>query len=369
MKKIIILCMVFLSVTYITSCKATEISNEDVYNKYFEISGADNLTEALPNDVKDELEEYDILNFDGEFSNKFNPENVFESIFCFIKSKGKRPIIAGCSILAILLFSSAFGGLFEKNKSINFVVTLGIVAAAVIPAASTVVTCGSVIKSVSIFMLSFVPIFAGVLILSGKSLSAAGYSSIMLFSSEAVSYISSFFVLPLISTQLSLSVGSSLLNEIDTSSVNRAIKRVSMWILSLMTTILLGILGVQTLVNGSSDSLALKTTKFLVGTTVPIVGTAVSEAISTVTGCIKILNSSVAVFGIVALALMILPIIIELLLYRVVLLITSSLADMLSLKKASELIKSIDSTYAFSIGILILVSALFIISITMVAMV
>ncbi len=369
MKIIIVIVIVLLTLPLCGNAAAFEVDVKETYDEQLEASGADNLGESLPVETRDKLDEIDILNSDTALTEYFTPQNIFQSIWEFIKSGGKRPLKALVTCVGVLLFSTAVEGFKSDNKSIKYVLSLGVAAAVVLPASGTLTACVSALSSAGVFMLSFVPVYAAILVTRGKSLTAAGFSTVMLTVSQAVSALCSFCLVPLTGMQLGLSVAGSTLPDINTQSVGNAVKKASMWVLSLASTVLLGILGIQTVVGGAADSLGSKTAKFVLGTAVPIVGTTVSEALSTVRGCVKLLGSSVAVYGIVAVVLLILPTVIELLLWRISLLLGSSAADILGQTKAAALIRSVDAAVSFVLGIMILVGVLFIISVTVVAVV
>lgn len=368
MKRLLVVSIVLMSLLWSLDCSAEEISTEDIYKQQYEITQADKLSGSLPDDVKEYMDGIDISGLDTSWTEQFTPKNIFQQIWEFMKSRGKRPIASGCSIIAMLLFGSVANGMMPVNKSVDYVLTLGILSAAIMPAISTVVSSVSAIKSAGTFMLSFIPIFAAVLVSRGRTLTAAGFSSVMLVVSEAVSAVSSLVITPMVGMQLGLSVSGSVLNDFNTSSVARTVKRISSWILGLCVTVILAVLGIQTIINGSADSLKDKTAKFVIGSAVPLVGGAVSEALGTVKGCLKLLSSSVAIYGIVALAVLLLPVVVELLLWRVVLLFTAMISDVLGKEKASALIRSVDSAVAFVLGIMIFIGVLFIISVTMVSL-
>jgi len=127
-----------------------------------------------------------------------------------------------------------------------------------------------------------------------------------------------------------------------------------------------GILSIQTVVSASSDTLALKTAKFIVGSSVPLAGTALSEALTTVTASLGLLKSSVGVYGVVACVAIFLPFLAELLIWRVILVICSSVSDLFSLPKISGLLRSVDTVMSVIIGIIMLTCAMFVISLTVV---
>ncbi len=365
----IVFTIAILLFTAATECGAEEITVEDTYSQQYKASGADKLSESLPEGVKQQMDEFDISASDTDWADYFTPKNIFQEIWSFLKTGGKRPLTAGCAILAVLLFGSAVKGMADENKTVGFAVTVGITAVTVLPTVSSILSCVSALKSAGVFMLSFVPVYASILVSKGKTLTAAGFSSVMLVAAEAVTAMCSFIIVPLTGMQLGLSVSSSVLEDVNTSSVSKAIKKTSLWLLTLATTVFLALLGIQTVVKGSADSLSAKTVRFFVGTAVPVVGSVVGDALSTVKGCLKLLSSSVAIYGIVALATILLPVILELLLWRVVLLLTSSAAELLGQDKSASLIRSVDSATAMVLGISVLVTVLFVIAITMVSVI
>ncbi len=351
------------------SVNAQELDLNDIYNQQFEASGADNLINSLPDDVADRMETFDISKLSEGEHEYFNVENVFGIIVSFIKSGCRRPFISMVSIFSILLMSAAAGGITSNEKLINFVVAVGITASAILPVSATIVACVDAIKSCATFMLSFVPTFAAVLVARGKSLTASGFSTVVLAACEVVNYFCSFVVIPLTSSQLALSVSGSTLTQINVESVSRTVKKITMWLLSLVCTVFVSVLGIQTVVSTPADNLSSKAIKFVVGTTVPVVGATVSEALATVKGCLKVLGSSVAVYSIMALALIALPIVIELILWRLTLGVTAALADVLNQIKTGSLLRAVDSAVSVILGITVLTIVLFTISITIVAVV
>ena len=91
-----------------------------------------------------------------------------------------------------------------------------------------------------------------------------------------------------------------------------------------------------------------------------------SEAFGTVLSSVTLLRSSVGIYGAVACAAILLPLITELLMWRAVLLITSGLAGLFSLPQISGLLKAVDSMMSVLLGIILMVGAMFIISLAVV---
>ena len=367
MKKALIVFIITVSLLLTArSVNAKVINVDEILDQQFEASGADNLKNALPHDVAEILEGLEVENIlKNEGALSF--EDLFKNFIDLISLELKDPLTCGFSVLALLLASSMFSSFSEQNNALNYAVTIGVTALAVVPAAKLIISVVSAIKAFGAFMVSFVPIYAGVLASSGKPLTAAGYSSLMLLTAEGINLLCSFVLIPLSGMQLSLGICSPVAVGIKISQIGAMIKKFSIWLLSIISTFLLGFLSVQTLISGSKDNLASKTVKFLAGTTIPVVGPTVSEAMNIIKSCIKMLSSSVLIYAVLAVAFLLLPILLKLLIWRVSMNVCLFSSSVLSLEKSSDLLKSIDSVLAFLIGILTLSLLLFLISLTVVS--
>lgn len=91
------------------------------------------------------------------------------------------------------------------------------------------------------------------------------------------------------------------------------------------------LLGVQSILAKSADSLAAKTARFTIGSFIPMAGGVISEAFSTLTEGISVLKNAAGIGGIVVILLILIPGILPLVLYRCVLSLAESSAEMLSL--------------------------------------
>jgi len=191
-------------------------------------------------------------------------------------------------------------------------------------------------------------------------------STLLLGASQTVSYISNFVVVPLLGGYMAISLASSVSPIISRSGIAEGIKKLSFWIMSLMTTLFVGILSIQTAVNASADTLSLKTAKFIIGSSVPVAGTVLSEALTTVTASMGLLKSTVGVYGVIACCAIFLPLIAELLIWRVMLLLTVCVSDLFSLSQISAMLRCVDTVMSVITGIILLTCAMFVISLTVV---
>lgn len=365
MKKIISIAVVLIFLLFPSVCFAESVDTDKIYEQKLQELGLSDTIDDLPNQTKEQLENINIED-PLVMANFFEPENIFDILKDFLKNNIKTPLKYGALLLSVLLIGAAFGNFYEKNKLLDYSVTVSLVATSIIPVLNIVTVCANTLKSSGAFMLSFVPIYASVLASSGKPITAGGFSAIMLLAVQILTSVCSFLIVPLSGMQLSLGIGGSLSGEIKWQSVSNAIKKFSLFSLSAVSTVFLAVLSIQTVIKSPADDLYSKSAKLILNTAVPYVGSVLGETLNTVRGCMSLLKSSVLIYGVCAVLFTTMPIIIELLCWRGVLCVCGSIAEVLSVDGTKGLLTATDSAVALVLGITLIIPAMFIISMTLV---
>lgn len=360
-----IICFIFIIFIFTLNVSAEET---DIYKEQLEKSGALEMKEHIPDEVNDYLNDYGIDISDYNWVNNLKTENVFTHIINFLKSGFKKPLTALGCILSIIIINAI---LFDsQNSSVNTVViyaaTLSVAGIIIAPIFSAINTAIGAMKACATFMTAFIPVFAVITAATGKTATSVSMSAMLLGAANGVSLLSNFAVVPLISGYLSLSLATSVSPLIQNNGITGAVKKLSLWVMSFISTVFLGVLSIQTVVNAHSDNLSMRTAKFIIGSSVPVAGGVLSEALGTLTASVSLLKSSVGIYGVVVCCLIFLPIIIELLLWRFSLWAADFVSLQFSLTKISALLQSIDTVLSVLIGIILLTAAMFIISLSVV---
>ena len=367
MKKVrmLILFLIFAALFTISVSAAESESPEEFYAEQYKNSGAEDLENSLPDSAKDYFSEHGIDPSDYNWVNSLSAESVFKHILTFITSGAKAPLNTGAVIIAIILISAALTSAEIKSSAMTAAIYASAAASAAViavPVSSVINTSVNALRGIGVFMLSFIPVFAVIVAASGATVTATSMSALLLAAAETVSYISSFIVLPLMGGYLTLSLSSAVSPLIKKSGITETVKKLAFWIMAFISAVFVGILGIQTAVNSSADTLVSKTAKFIIGSSIPVAGGVLSEAMNTVTASMGLLKSSIGIYGALACAVTMLPLVIELLIWRAVLLISSSVSEIFSLGGIAGLLRAIDSMLSVLIGIILLVGAMFVIS-------
>ena len=94
-------------------------SAEEFYAEQYEKSGAGELSENLPDSVREYFEESGIDPSDYGWTDNLTAESVFSHIFGFIASGAKSPLRAGAAILAVILISAALASAEIKSGAVT----------------------------------------------------------------------------------------------------------------------------------------------------------------------------------------------------------------------------------------------------------
>ena len=269
----------------------------------------------------------------------------------------------------IILIISAFTLFCENNQSkmpVSYIAALSVSAVALVPVFAVIISAARSIKAGAQFMLSFVPIYSTVLFASGKPVTSAAQGTLLLAASEGLVQLSSYVITPLVGSYMALCLCGSVSPIINSAGLSELIKKSANWIIGLVSTVYLGVLSFQTTVNSAADNLAVRTGKFLVGSFIPVVGGAVSEALTTVQSCVSMLRATVGIYGALSLALILLPVIIELILWRMTLLVCASVSSVFEIEHIGSVLRAADAAVSFLLGIMLLCGLAFIISITVI---
>lgn len=358
-KVIIILILIFIF--------ALPVNAADVYTETVENSSAAEINEALPDEIKDFFKDNNIDIGDANWNKNLTAKNVFSHILSFFKSGGNAPFRALALLAAVMILSATVEAFTdsknELGQTLNFIFSVIVCLSIADGVISVIAASVDAIKGTGVFMLSFVPIYSGIIMLSGAPTAATVSSGLLLLAAEIIVQASAFIIVPLMCAYFGLGLASGVSPLISDNSLVTAVKNIALWGLALVFTAFAGLLSLQTTLNTAADTVGVKTAKFFVASFVPVAGPALSEALTTVTASVQLLKSSVGLYAVVAIVLILLPLIIELFLWRVVIMLANGVSNMLSLK-VTGVLKAVDSLISVLMGMILFVGSLFTISIS-----
>lgn len=325
---------------------------------------AKKVEDALDYDTQKILNDIDAHIYSPSWIEDLTYKNVFAYCFNFIKSGGEKPFNALASALAVILLCSLMQGLSSSNtvlKSVNYT-SLASFSVIVAPALYSLInTSVSLIKSISVFISAMVPFVAALNAASGKPISAASSTVSLSVALSVLSVVTSFFALPLMNAYLSFGICAGFTKNKGLTELAKSVKKVVNWVFSLAVTLFLAVFSAKSSIAAANDSLTTKTAKFVLGSTVPITGGVLSETLSSVAASLSLIKKSAAIYAAAALFIMILPVLIETLCWKLCFLVIKTVGAFFGSDGFLDISEIFDNMLSMLFAVLLLVPALFVI--------
>lgn len=224
---------------------------------------------------------------------------------------------------------------------------------------SSVVLCQDFIALLTSCASGITPVVCALFVSSGNVTTAAVTNASLMLVYTLFQSVISVFMWPVVKAVYVMGVVGNLGGILHFDTLSRFIRQLFTWLLSLLALFLSVMIGVQSTMAINADSFSMKTAKFALGNFIPLVGNALSEAIGTVAGSLSLIKSTCGVFGVLAVAVLLLPVIVHLLLHRVVVGVAQGMAELLSCERESLLLKEVHAVLGYILAVVSLVSALF----------
>ena len=291
---------------------------------------------VFQNELDDEtyrlLQELGLDTFDYSAISSLSFESLAELLRDIAQGRIASPVNGMLSVIAFILLSALFQSLTpEAEADLNGVystcsaLVISIVIASQISGAITL--CATSIKLAGSFIFAFVPVFCAIVAASGGISTGFSANTLLLLLSQGLSFISANVFMPLINCFLAIGICSSLRAELKLANIIGALKRGITTAVSVLSAAFVSILSIKTSIASRADMLGLRSVRFVINSVVPVIGGAVSEGLLSIHGYSSLIKSSVGTVAIAAIALLFLPPIIEITLWRVVLSLCSLISE------------------------------------------
>lgn len=341
---------------------------DQYYEEQAEKSGADRLGETLPEDTRNILRQLGIDGSNWSSIASVTPQNYFQKICSVFTGQAQNPLRVLASVVSIILLCALMDGMKLSFGAkplggvIGMVGTLCVCAVVVQPIVSCIADAADMLKAACDFLLACVPVMVAVMAAAGQSVSAGSYHLLMMAVGNVVSVFATTVLVPMMNLFLALSVVSSVSPSVNLNGLCNVLNKAVKWIMGLGMTLFTGLVTMHSLVASSQDGTAARAAKFVMGSFVPVVGNALGEALSTVTGCVKMLKSGIGAFGLLAGLFLFLPVVAECVLWFLTLLLCSGISQMFGLDGITGLLKASADVVSTMLAILFCCMTVLIIS-------
>jgi len=274
-------------------------------------------------------------------------------------------IMLSLTVLAAFIKKIVFSQHFLT--AVTYILTLAYIVLIFKIFSQILITSKDVLSELTEILNLILPSLCSILIISGCTLSVltatASFSAAISFINNVLCNFLSSCVCILIIVMLFEKM-TPLLNEMGSF---RFVKNTVMNTLKFLTTLLISVISFQTILSAGKDSVAMRTVKFAATNFIPIVGSAVSESMKTITAGIKLLRTSVGTTCIFAVFLTVLPVMIEIYILKCIFAVFSIFSSLMGaqsekniLETSSDILDIINGIIIFSLLISIITLMLFV---------
>ncbi len=323
----------------------------------------DIIRDALPDSTREIMDDLSLELTDTGFG--------IHGLWDTVKELFGTAYIAPMRMLGIvIIISTAMAGLNillsgQLGSSIVPVVTVSATAIFMEPVLDSIRQVLSSVDIYSGFAGVFLPLFAGILTVAGQPAAASAYNIFLFSICQGYSYIIAQLFVPLLLCFFGISIASIVFPQFILSSLVKGIKSFMLWSMGLSLVVLVGIISIQTAVASVGDSVSLRTTKFLLGSIIPIAGSAISDLYAAASGFIHIAKGFTGVYGILATAMLFLPAVASMAMWYVAMQLGAFVANSLGSTELGSICGSVGTVFGFLICILLYVAVIVIVATVM----
>lgn len=323
----------------------------------------DELLKNVPDEIRSELP-------DGEISAElYGLDFIFGKAFEILKSVFPSSFSRFSEIFSVIFISSFFGLHFKDASGgrysdiFSLISTLTIAVISLSSLSELIEKLKAVTASLTSFASASAPILSSIQMLSANTSGAAVSSYGFLFFSSATELAVSFVFVPLCEIFAAFSVISAVLPIYSGSvGVTSFLKKSFTFLLSAASMIYIAVLSYQTELAAAADSVVSRSIKFAVSNSIPIIGSAVGDAVRTALAGLSVIKSSAGVLGITVIILMTLPLLCELFLMSFFYGLSAFSAKLLGCERESFLLGELRSVTDFAVAVLSVSVTVFIIT-------
>lgn len=358
MKRFLIALFLFLLIPVTASGDELNIEEYNNTLNSYDLSFFDT---ELNDDTNEILEQLGVNNFSVENIYNLSFNDIFKTLFSVIKDKLSSPL-EGVAAIILFVFLSAFFQNFkadsEEMAELYSTVSAVVISVVLLAKISPVITLAKASIGISSdFIFAFIPVFCAIVASGGGITVGFSTNTTLLVLSQGLSMLSSNVFMPIINCFLAIGICSSFRPQTGLSGLTDFARKAITGILSFLAGTYVSVLSIKTAASARIDMLGIRSLRFVISSVVPVVGGALSEGLVSIQSYSSLVKTSVGTVGIIAVAFVFLPSVIEVVLWRGALSLCCVFSDMFDNTAVSSVLKAFSSAFLI-INVLLIISAL-----------
>lgn len=356
-----LLILIILAVLSITAF--AEGIETDIENKI----GTDKLEEIIPESILQSEDLSDVELSYSDASSALSLKTVLGKIMSVFFKGLTGEIVFISTVAAFLIVFSVYSSFTDGTKNalpeaVNFAVSVFICTVVYSHVLTSLDIMTSYVEELTGFMTSLLPFLATTLCMQGAGTEAVTGSAIIITVITLVEKVSISIVAPLVKVLFAF-MCAGFITKINFSPITDYVTSFASKTCIVTMSIISAILYFQHALASSTDSLALRSVKLAAGNLIPIVGSMVAEASSTVIAGVKLVKTTLGLFAVAVLLYMTLTPIMTFITRKISLKLLAALASLLGSDSTAKVISSVYGVYHIMSALMFSVSTFFIFAI------
>ncbi|MBQ6067800.1 MAG: hypothetical protein IJK89_13400 [Clostridia bacterium] len=325
------------------------------------------LWDAVDANTRDLMEQLGIEGVDAQALLNVSPLDIFTLVGKLARGEATSPLryaAASVLILTIASFAQTFlpegGAMRPRCETVGH---LCVMFALLAGAGQAVRESMSAVTATEDFILCLVPAFTGVIGMAGNPVLALSWGGAVLAFAETVGAFFAKFVPAAGALGAALCASANLNAETDLSGAAKLAAKAVTSAMGFVAGIFTAVLTIKDVIAGAADTVGMKGLKFVIGQSVPVVGSAVADALNSVAAGLTLLRDTAGAFAVLALFLIDLVPVLRLILWKLSFRLIAAAAGVFGAKRAAELTEGLNSLLSVILAAVCFNSAVFIIAV------
>ncbi|HIU69501.1 MAG TPA: hypothetical protein IAD23_06030 [Candidatus Scubalenecus merdavium] len=361
-KSVILILFLFLALSVPVRAMGAETQQieQDTYSKYLDQYDVDSIYDCVPQDALDLLDELGMQDFDFKNILDLTPQKLWHVLQSVAEGRFKGPLTACAGMILLILFSAFLQSLKTTVKSDMlsnvFSVACSVIIAVILSVeiSDAISLASSTIKMCADFIYGFVPVFGILVAVSGGITASFSTNALLLGLAQFLNFLSGNLFVPVISCYLALGLSNGIRPELHLTAITSAVKKYISAAVSLAATGFVSILSIKTAVASRADALGLRSARFAINSVVPVIGSAISEGLLSIQSYSSLIKSTVGIVGIVVIVLIFLPALLEILIWKFFLSVSSIASEMFEDRSVLAVLQAFQGALLLMLIVLIL---------------
>ena len=206
---------------------------------------------------------------------------------------------------------------------------------------------------------SFIPVMSAMAAAGGDLNSAVVSSGGLILGLDLIEKLAANGLMPVLQLCFGIAMASGV-GSLKLSGISKLIRDGFSWTLGLSAAAISAVMSFQTTIAARADSLSMRAVRFAASNAIPVAGGIAADAVRTVAGSLSLVKSTVGWAGVVIIALMTLPVMIQVLLTRIGVLLAGTSASVLGLEREKGLLDEVSGLLGSLIAVCLVASLMFV---------